>query len=108
MNTPSDNREFNVLLLSAVDKALAESVGEAVGGALKAFIPVGVVATDPKGFATKLERLTGGNKLVEQKIMKHLEELISQRSTKPVDPVMLSRLDFGQFVETCRGQFNLN
>jgi len=103
----SDTREFNVLLYSAVDKALAESVGEAVGSALKSFIPIGAVTTDPKGFATKLERMTGGNKLVEQKIMKHLEELLSEKTATPLDPVKLNQLDFGQFVETCRGQFSL-
>jgi len=103
----SDTREFNVLLFSAVDKALAESVGESVSGALKAFIPISVVATDPKGFATKLEKLTGGNKLVERKIMRHLEELISQRNAKPLDPIILNRQDFGLFVESCRGQFSL-
>ena len=103
----SDTREFNLLLLSAVDKALAESVGESVSGAIKTFIPVSIVATDPKGFATKLERLTGGNKLVERKIMRHLEMLISERNARPLDSRKLDEQDFGRFVEGCRGQFIL-
>jgi len=103
----SDTREFNLLLFSAVDKALAESVGESVSGAIKTFLPVSIVATDPKGFATKLERLTGGNKLVERKIMRHLEALISERNARPLDSRKLDEQDFGRFVEGCRGQFIL-
>jgi hypothetical protein len=103
----SDSSEFNTLLLTAIDKALDESMGQSVGGALKAYIPVSIVSTDPRGFATKLERLTGGNKLVEHKIMRHLEELIAARNAQPMAQMKLEQMDFGKFVETCRVQFVL-
>jgi len=96
--------EFNSLLLTAVDRALSESMGDSVSGALKVFIPVSSVTTDPKGFAVKLERLTGGTKLVEKKIMHNLEILISQRGAAPE---ISDQQDFGRFIESCRGQFGL-
>jgi len=103
-----DSREFNTLLFSAVDRALAESLGESVSGAIKACIPVTIITTDPKGFAKKLEKMTGGTKLVEMKIMKNLELLISQKSSKPVSMGGIDQQDFGGFIESCRGQFHLS
>ncbi len=57
-----ESREFNSLLFTAVDKALAESLGDSMSGAIKACIPVTIITTNPKGFATKLEKMTGGTK----------------------------------------------
>lgn len=96
--------EFNTLLFTAVDMALSESMGESISAAVKAFIPVSSITIDPRGFATKLEKLTGGTKLVEKKIMRNLEVLIAQRGVKQVNA---DQLDFGSFIETCRGQFRV-
>jgi hypothetical protein len=100
--SPQPTNEFDNLLLTAVDRALAESLGESVSGVVKACIPVSIISTNPKEFAIRLERLTGGTKLVELKIMRNLENLVSQRSPKPINA---DQLDFGRFVESCRGQF---
>jgi hypothetical protein len=97
--------EFNALLLTAVDRALSESMGDSVSGALKVMIPVSSVTTDPEGFALKLERLTGGTKLVEKKIMHNLELLISQRGATSS---LSEHQDFCGFIESCRGQFRLS
>jgi hypothetical protein len=103
-----ESREFNSLLFTAVDKALAESLGDSVSGAIKACIPVTIITTDPKGFATKLEKMTGGTKLVERKIMRNLELMISERNSKPIITGGIDHQDFGGFIESCRGQFHLS
>ena len=97
--------DFDDLLLAAVDRALAESLGESVSGAIKACIPVSIISTDPKGFAVKLERMTGGTKLVEKKIMRNLEILISQRGVKHVELPEVEHQDFGAFIQSTRKQF---
>jgi hypothetical protein len=100
-----DSSDFNNVLITAVDRALAESMGESVSGAIKACLAISTVATDPKGFATKLEKLTGGTKVVERKIMRNLEIMISERKSKPAGSLKTDQEDFGRFIETCRGQF---
>jgi hypothetical protein len=97
--------KFDDLLLAAVDRALAESLGESVSGAIKACIPVSTISTDPKGFAMKLERMTGGTKLVEKKIMRNLEILISQRGVKQVELPEVEHQDFSAFIQSTRKQF---
>jgi len=99
--------EFNSMLLTAVNMALAETMGDMVSGAIKATIQISTVSTDPTGFSTKLEKLTGGTKLVEHKIMRNLELLIAERAAKPVDSLRVEQLDFGMFIENCRGQYLL-
>lgn len=106
--TTETKSEFDLLLLTAVDQALAESLGDSVSGVIKACIPVSIISTDPRGFAMRLEKLTGGTKLVELKIMKNLENLVSQRCPKPMNAGNLEHQDFGRFVESCRGQFTLH
>lgn len=71
-------------------------------GALKSCIQISTAATDPAGFATRLERLTGGTKLIERKIMRNLATMISEQGGKPLDPMNADQQDFGGFIESCR------
>jgi len=103
-----DANEFNTLLLTATDRALAESMGESVSGAIKACLPIATITTDPNGFASKLEKMTGGAKVVERKIMRNLEIMISKRTAKPFDSLGIEKQsDLRGFIESCRGQFSL-
>ena len=105
MSRDTNATEFNDLLLATVDQALAESMGESVSGTIKTRIPFSTIASDPNGFAIKLEKLTGGTKLVEKKIMRNLEILISQKGAKQLQVSEIERQDFGSFIQSCRGQF---
>jgi hypothetical protein len=100
-----DKRDFNSILITAVDRALSESMGQSVSGAIKACIPIQTITTDPKGFALKLEKMTGGTKVVEQRIMRNLEIMISERNSRPLGSFQSQQMDFGGFIENCRGQF---
>jgi hypothetical protein len=105
--TAPGNGEFNTLLFSAVDRALVESMGESVSTAIKACLQISTIAVDPNGFSEKLARFTGGTKLIERKIMRNLEVMISERSARPIDPTRSEHQDLGGFIETCRGQYGL-
>ena len=101
------NGEFDALLFSAVDRALVDSMGESVSGAIKACLQISTIVVDPNGFAQKLARFTGGTNLIERKIMRNLEVMISERSARPLNAESLEHQDLRGFIETCRGQFGL-
>ena len=96
--------DFNSLLVSAVDRALVDTMGESVSRAVKACLELSTIASDPNGFSAKLQRFSGGTNLIEKKIMRNIAAMIDER--KGGLPVAEGR-DLGQFIETCRGQFNL-
>lgn len=83
-----------------------ESMGESVSGAIKTCIQISTIATDPNGFAEKLGKLTGGTeKVIERRIMRNLEVMISERAARPLDTVRIDHENLGGFIESCRGQF---
>jgi hypothetical protein len=96
--------DFNKLLVTAVDRALVDTMGESVSRAVKACLEISTITSDPKGFSAQLQKFSGGTNLIERKIMRNLAAMIDER--KGGSAVTEGR-DLRQFIESCRGQFNL-
>jgi len=95
--------DFNSLLMIAVDRALVDTMGESVSRAVKACLELSTITSDPNRFSAQLQKFSGGTNLIEMKIMRNIAAMIDER--KGASTLTEGR-DLGQFIESCRGQFN--
>jgi len=98
--------DFDGLLIKATDRALVSTMGEPVARAIKFYLDVGMISKDIDSFRRQLNRFfagsAAGSKLVEDKIMRNLAELMGARSALiPAE----SMADLKSFIENCRAEY---
>jgi hypothetical protein len=98
--------EFERLLLEATDGALVTTMGEPVARAMKFYLDVGMISKDIDSFRRQLKKFfagsAAGSKLVEDKIMRNLADLMGASSALiPAE----SMADLKSFVENCRAEY---
>jgi len=98
--------DFDVLLIKATDGALLTTMGAPVAQAMKFYLDVGLVSKDIDRFRLQLNKFFAGShtgtKLVEDKIMRNLADLMGARSALiPKE----SMADLKSFVENCRSEY---
>jgi hypothetical protein len=107
--TEARTKDFNGILLKAVDGALAESIGESASRVVKLSVEVSVITRNPDDFKAQLERLFSGSdegpKIIEEKIMIALTSLLKQSSSVIVSIDKWKDTDLRQFVQDCKDQF---
>jgi hypothetical protein len=98
--------DFNGLLIEAADDALVTTMGEPIARAMKFYLDVDMISKDIDSFRRQLNKFfagsAGGSKLVEDKIMRNLAELMGARSALiPTE----NMTDLKSFVENCRAEY---
>ena len=98
--------DFDGLLIKATDRALVSTMGEPVARAIKYYLDVGMISKDIDSFRRQLNKFfagsAAGSKLVEDKIMRNLADLMGASSALiPAE----SMADLKSFVENCRAEY---
>ena len=105
-------RQFNDIVLKAIDLGLVRALGESAAAAVKFYIDTSSVCEDPYLFENSLAKLFGssemGQKHVEDQIKNLLVELFASECslTIPVREWSRNEKSLHEFITACKREYN--